>query len=135
MHKYSPEDNDNDVGGRRTHPIFLPKIESERLLVIYGEVLEKTTIVVPEKRPKKKTKIRTNISFPPQAMPAEKRRSVLGEGKYSPGVGPAWKSGSAHFSAFYKALVNETDPGVRRGLCKVTRSQVREQGGLARIFQ
>ena len=49
-------------------------------------------------------------------MPEEKRRSVLGEVKYSPGVGPAWKAGSARFLAFYKALVNEPDPGVCRGL-------------------
>ena len=71
-----------------------------------------------------------NVSFPPQAMPAEKRRSVLGEGKYSPGVDSAWKVGSARFSDFYKALVNEPDPGVHRDLFKVARSQVCDHGGL-----
>ena len=54
----------------------------------------------------------------------------MGEGKYSPGVEPAWKVGSARFSAFYKALVNEPDTVVRRDLCKVARSQVRDQGAL-----
>ena len=60
---------------------------------------------------------------------------LLGEGKYSPGIEPAWKAGSDRFSAFYKALVNEPDPGVRRDLGKVARSRAREQEGLARIFQ
>ena len=66
-------------------------------------------------------------------MLAEKQRSVLEEGKYSPGVEPDWKAGSARFSDFYKALVNKPDPGVLRDLCKVTRSQVCKQGGIARI--
>ena len=57
-------------------------------------------------------------------------RIVLVEGKYSPSFGTAWKAGSARFSYFYKALVNEPGPGVRRGLCKVARSQVPKQGGL-----
>ena len=56
---------------------------------------------------------------------------MLEEGKYSPGVDPAWKAGSARFSDFYKDLVNDPDPGLRRDLCKVARSRVREQGGLA----
>ena len=43
---------------------------------------------------------------------------VLVEGKYSPGVGPTWKSGSARFLAFYKALVKDssTDDAI---LCTV----------------
>ena len=97
---------------RRTHPLLLLKIESERLLAIDGKVLEKVAIVTPEKRPTKKTDKRVNVLFTPQAMPADKRRSVLEEGKYSPGVDPAWKLGSARFSAFYKALVNDPDPEV-----------------------
>ena len=64
-------------------------------------------------------------------MPAEKRISVLGMDKYSPSVEPAWKVGSACFLAFYKALVNKPDPVVSIDLCKVPRSQVRNQGGLA----
>ena len=57
---------------------------------------------------------------------------MLGEEKYSPSVVPSWKEGSARFSAFYKALVNEPYHGVRRGICKVDRSQFFEQRGLAR---
>ena len=101
---------------RFTPPPFFPNIESERLLAIDGKVLEKAAIVTPEKRPTKKTEKKTNLSFTTRAMPAEKRMSVLGEGKYSPGVEPTWKVGSANFSDFYKALVNEPYPGVRRDL-------------------
>ena len=60
------------------------------------------------------------------------RGLMLGEGKYSPGVGPALKAGSARFLEFYKTLVNNPDPGVCRGLCKVARSRVCKQGGIAR---
>ena len=49
------EDYDDDVERRRTHPLFLLKIEYERLLAIDGEVLEKAAIVTPKKRPRKKT--------------------------------------------------------------------------------
>ena len=63
-------------------------------------------------------------------MPEKEGRSMLGEDKYSPGVGPSWKAESDRFLAFYKALVNKSNPDVRTGLCKVARSQVRNQGGL-----
>ena len=46
-----PEDYDNDVEHRRTHTLFLPKIESEKFLAIDGEVLESAVIFVPKKRP------------------------------------------------------------------------------------
>ena len=55
------EDYDDDVERRRTHPLLLPKIESERLSAIDGEVLEKASIATPEKRPTKKTKKITNV--------------------------------------------------------------------------
>ena len=87
---------------------------------------------MPEKRHTNKTEKKTNVSFTPEDMLAEKQWSGLEEGKYSPGVDPSWKAGSACFSVFYKDLVNEPDPGVRRGLYKVARSQVRKQGGMAR---
>ena len=115
------EDYDNNVERRRTHPLLLPKIGYERLSVIDGEVLEKSSIVTPEKQSTNKTEKRTNVSFPPRAMPAEKQRSVLGEGKYSPSVEPAWKAGNDRFLVFYKALVEKPDPGVHRDMCKVAR--------------
>ena len=68
------------MGRRRTHPLFLTKIGYERLSEIDGEVLEKADIVTPEQRPTNKTERRTNVSFPPRAMPAEKQGSVLVEG-------------------------------------------------------
>ena len=96
------------------------------------EVIEKARIVTPEKRPTNKTEKITNMPFPPRDIQAMKRRSVLGVVKYSPGIDPAWKAGSARFLAFYKALVNEPGPGVRRDLCKVARSRVRDQVGFTR---
>ena len=97
---------------------------------IDGEILEKSAIVTPEKRPTKKTEKRTNVLFPPRDMPVEKLRSVLVEGRYSTSVEPAWKVGSARFLAFYKAIMNNPDPGVRRDLCKVAMSRVRKQVGI-----
>ena len=76
-----PEDYNDDIERSRTHPLLLPKIESEKLLATDGEVLEKSAIVVPAKRPKKEIKKRTNVLFPPRAMPSEKPRSMLGERK------------------------------------------------------
>ena len=49
------EDYNEDMERRRTHPTFIPKIESERLSAIDGEVLEKADIVTPKKRPTQKT--------------------------------------------------------------------------------
>ena len=46
-------------------------------------------------------------SISPRANPSEKQRSVLGEPKYVPGSEPHWKAGSAHYPAFYKALLDE----------------------------
>ena len=40
-------DYDGDDERRRTHPLLMPKVESERILVADGEVLEKAAIVVP----------------------------------------------------------------------------------------
>ena len=60
-----PENYDNDVERRRTHPLLLTKIESERLSATDEEVLEKAAIVVPAKRPTKETKKIKNVSFPP----------------------------------------------------------------------
>ena len=60
------EDYDDNVERRRTHPLLLPKIESERLLEIDGEVLEKAAIVTPKKRPTKQTRIERMCRFLPK---------------------------------------------------------------------
>ena len=43
------EDYDDDVISRRTHPLLLPKIESEQFSVMDGEVLEKAAVLFPAK--------------------------------------------------------------------------------------
>ena len=40
-------DYDDDDELRRTHPLLMPKVESKRISVTDGEVLEKAAIVVP----------------------------------------------------------------------------------------
>ena len=40
-------DYDTNNERRRTHPLLMPKIESERISVTDGEVLEKAAIIVP----------------------------------------------------------------------------------------
>ena len=61
-----PEDYDDDVERRLTHPLFLLKIESEQLLATDGEVLEKAAIFLPAKWPTKKTKNRKTCCFHPE---------------------------------------------------------------------
>ena len=40
-------DYDDDDERRRTRPLLMPKVESERISVTDGEVLEKAAVVVP----------------------------------------------------------------------------------------
>ena len=44
-----PIDYDDNNKRRRTHPLLMPKVESERILVEDGKVLDKSTIVVPSR--------------------------------------------------------------------------------------
>ena len=105
---------DDDVERRRTHPVFMPKMESEWIPAVDGEILEKFAIVVPEKLPAKKPRkeiLRGDQSKPifPRVRPTAKRRSVLEEVKCAPGSGSRWKHVSARFPALYKALLVEPD--------------------------
>ena len=49
-------DYDDDDERRRNHHLLIPKVESERISVTDGEVLEKAAIVVPTWALAKKTK-------------------------------------------------------------------------------
>ena len=93
-------DYNDDNERRRIHPLLMPKVESERILVTDGEVLEKAAIVVPTWALAKKTKKgrlkgakspkkgRLNYdaksSITTQAKQTVKRRSVLEVDKYAP---------------------------------------------------
>ena len=66
-------DYDSDNERRCTHPLLMPKVESERISVADGEVLEKVAVVVPAKVPAKipkkgKTGRVPKKSIPPQAL-------------------------------------------------------------------
>ena len=111
-------DYDDDDERRRTHPLLLPKIESERISVTDGEILEKVKIVTPvrmtTKRPKKaKTGCVKKRSVPPNVKHVVKRRSVLEGDKYGPNGGELWKCVNARFPALYKALIAEPDKDTR----------------------
>ena len=82
-------DYDDDNERRCTHPLLMPKAESERISVVDGEVLEKAAIVIPAKAPTKipkkgKTGGVAKKSIPPQAKQTAKQRSVLEVDKYGP---------------------------------------------------
>ena len=102
-------DYDDDDERRRTHLLLMPKIESERISVKDGEVLEKVAVVLsvkpPVKCPKKgKTGGVDKMSILPKAKQAAKRRSVLEVDKYGPVESAKWKRVNARFPALYKAL-------------------------------
>ena len=114
---------------KRTHPLLMPKFESEKISVAYGEVLEKAAIVVPAwalaKNPKKgrlkgsenSKKGRLNNgakkSISLQAEQTVKRRSVLEVDKYAPDEIPKRKRVNARFPALYKSLLVDPDADTR----------------------
>ena len=111
-------DYDDDDERRRTHPLLIPKIESERISVTDGEILEKVAVVIPVKTPVKcsrkgKTGDVDKRSIPPNAKQVAKRRSVLEEDKYSPVQGAKWKCVNTRFPDLYKALLAEPDKATR----------------------
>ena len=107
--------NYNDDNKRRcTHPLLMPKAESERISVADGEVLEKAAIVVPAKAPAKvpkkgKTGGAAKKLILPRAKQTEKRRSVLEVDKYGPDERSKWKRVNARFPALYKDLLSSPD--------------------------
>ena len=122
-------DYDNDAERRRTHPLLMPKVESERISVTDGEVLEKAAIVAPTwalakksrkgklkgaKSPKKvKLKYDAKKLITLQAKQTVKRRSVLEVDKYAPDKSSKWRRVNARFPALYKALLVDPNAATR----------------------
>ena len=106
---------DDDVERRRTHPLLLELIETERVSFPDDNILDKIAVVVPVKKlaepgsDERKRFIQGSKHkfISPRAKPLEKRRSVLGDPKDGPGYKSYWKAGSALYPAFYKALLDE----------------------------
>ena len=100
---------------RRTHPLLLSIIETERVSLPDGDILEKIAVVVPVKNLAKPGPVDKNRSIQGnkrksislRSNPSEKQRSVLGEPKYGLGSEPHWKAVSACYPAFYKALLDK----------------------------
>ena len=122
-----PVEYNDDMERRCTHPLQLPKIESERVSLPDSDFWEKISVVVPVKKVArtgpvdKKRTIRSNKhkSISSRIKPSEKRRSVLGEPKYGLGSKPHWKAGSAPSTAFYKALLDELSRTMRIDMVRV----------------
>ena len=122
-------DYNDDDERRRTHPLLIPKVESEQFSVADGEVLENAAIVVPAwalaKTPKKgrlkgaKTPKKGRLKdgaknlVAPQAEQTVKRRSVLEVDKYAPDESPKWKRVNARFPDLYKSLLVKMDAATR----------------------
>ena len=110
-----PVEYDDDVERRRTHPLLLPIIETETVYLPDGDILEKIAVVVPVIKVAKPRPVDREISIQGskrksislRAELSDIQRSVLGEPNYGPNSEPHWKAGSAHYSAFYKALLDE----------------------------
>ena len=110
-----PIDYDDDVERRRTHPMLLPKVETERMTVSDEEMLKAIELLAP-------TPTKKNLS--PQvpkgilrgkdskstSLRSKLRRSegvCWPESKYGAVSGPQWKwnSGASRFPHVAKALV------------------------------
>ena len=118
-------DYDDDVERRRTHPILMPKVESERISAADGEILKYFAIVAPAKSPAKNStrgvlqgaRVKSIL---PGVKPTAKRRSVLSEDKYAPGETSRWKHVSTRFPTLSKALLDEPDQTVCRSMYHTT---------------
>ena len=81
-----PIEYDDDVERRRTHPLHLPEVESERISQADSNMLEKVQVVATTKNvPSYKSILEKGIiqgkggnSITPRSKASEKRRSVLG---------------------------------------------------------
>ena len=77
----APAEYGDDVERRHTHPLLMPKIESDEILMVDGKILMKVAVVSPAKPPTKKTRKGIlqgipNKSISPRAKPATEQRSV-----------------------------------------------------------
>ena len=100
-------DYDDDAERRRTHPLLMPKVESDIVPVTDKESLQNEEIIRKKQRvplgpsqlhPNKQTKEIpqgiNKVSLQSRAnkvKTATNRRSVLGMNKYGPGLGPHWR--------------------------------------------
>ena len=115
-------DYDDDRERRRTHPLLMPKEESDIISATDNKILQKEEIIRKKQRvplrpsklhPNKQTKgIPRGInkvflqSRANTVKPAMNRRSVLGVSKYGPGLGPHWRNKTARLPALTKFLMD-----------------------------
>ena len=110
-----PVDYYDDVERRRTHPMLLPKVETERMTISDEEMLKATEVLAPTP---KKMKLLSQV--PKGILRGKDSKSTLSrsklrqskgvcwpESKYGSVSGPQWKwnSGASRFPHVAKALV------------------------------
>jgi hypothetical protein len=91
-----PAKYDNNVEQNNTHPMLLPKVETERLTIPEEELLKEIVVLAPTKQdvtsskmPKKEVPQSVEIKLISlRSSVMAKQRSVSGERKYGPGPGP-----------------------------------------------
>ena len=104
---------DDDVERRRTHPMLLPKVETERMTISDEEMLKEIEVLTPTPKDKKSLPQVTKGVLRGNNGKSILLRSKLQrnegvcwrEPKYGSSSTPQWNSGGAHFPHVYKALV------------------------------
>ena len=111
------------------------KIETERISVEDGEVLERMAIMkrttTGAAKHKKATlqegRDKDKVLIPHQAnKPSMNRRSVL-DGKYTSGKGTKWRRGEYSMEGLYKRLLAEPDKAARGNLTRRAMTDLRQQ--------
>ena len=107
-----PIDYDDDVERRRTHPMLLPKVETERMTIVEKEMLKEIEVLAPTPKKKKSSSQVTKGILRGKNSESTSSRSKLRrseevcwpESKYGAVSGPQskWNSGGAHFTHLTK---------------------------------
>ena len=110
-----PVDYDDDVERRRTHPMLLPKVETERMTISDEEMLKEIEVLAPTPKKKKLSSQVTKGILKGKdseltSVQSKLRRSegvCWPESKYGAVYGPQWKwnSGGSRFPYLAKTLV------------------------------
>ena len=110
-----PIDYDDDVERRRTHPMLLPKVETERMTISDEEMLKEIEVLAPTPKKKKSSsqvtkgilRGKNSKSTLSRSKQRRSKRVCWPESKYSSFSGPQWKwnGGRAQLPHIYKALV------------------------------
>ena len=110
-----PIDYDDDVERRRTHPMLLPKVETERMTISDEEMLKEIEVLAPTPKKKRSSpqvtkgilRGKNGKSISSRSKLQQNEGVCCTESKYGLVSGPQWKwnGGQAQLPHVYKALV------------------------------